>query len=317
MNYSRLGSTDIEVSEIAFGGVSIGLPYGIGVDSEVDMPTDQESVALVQQALDQGINFFDTARGYGKSEKLIGMALKDRREKAVICTKPSSFYTDGQFMNAADIKAAINNSVNQSLEALQCDHIDVLMSHNGTLEVINNQEVVETFESLKKAGVIRAKGVSVYTVEQSIAAIDSGVWDVIQLPYNLMDQTQARVFVMAKARGVGIVVRSVLFKGILTEKGRTLHAELESVSKHRDRLCRELLDDGEVLSDIATRFVLSQEGVSSVLIGIDKMEYLKKALAVAKSGRIPEVRLKRAKELAYPDTDFLDLPKWNKMGWLN
>lgn len=317
MNYNKLGNTDIKVSEIAFGGVSIGLPYGIGVNSEKDMLSDEEAVKLLQCALDNGINFFDTARIYGKSERLIGLAFKDRRDKAVICTKPNHFYGDnGEIIADGGIDKAIKSSVQDSLKELQCDYIDILMSHDGTLEAINNPEVIQAFQDLQKAGVIRAKGISVYKVEETKAAIESGNWDVIQLPYNLMDQSHGGLFGLAKEKGVAIVIRSVLFKGILTDRGRDLHPELKSVSDYRGHYSN-LLEAGEALSDFATRFVMSQDGVTSVLVGIDRMEYLQKALGVLKQGQIDDLRLSRAKSLAYPEPEFLDLVKWDRMGWLS
>jgi len=78
MNKRLLGQTGIQVSEIAFGGVEIGLPYGIGIKSKADMPSREESVRLLHTAVDSGINFFDTARMYGLSESIMGNAFKDR-----------------------------------------------------------------------------------------------------------------------------------------------------------------------------------------------------------------------------------------------
>ncbi|MFI4910073.1 MAG: aldo/keto reductase [Sedimentisphaeraceae bacterium JB056] len=314
MDYCKLGNTGIEVSKIAFGGVSIGIPYGIGIESEDDMLTDQQAIELLRCALSNGINFFDTARAYGKSEKLMGLAFGDRREDVVICTKPDHFITKEGM--ACDVDRSIKDSVQKSLRELQCDYIDILMSHDGSLDVVNNPDVIAVFDELKNSGVIRAKGISVYKPEETRSAIESGVWDVIQLPYNLMDQSHGDLFELAKDKGVAIVVRSALFKGILTDRGRNLHPELKAVSDYRERYCG-LLEDGETLSDFATRFVMSQQGVTSVLVGIDKTEYLNKALDVSRQGVIDETRVEKALSLAYPEPEFLDLPKWDRMGWLN
>ncbi len=76
MQMRDLGNTGIEVSEIAFGSVSLGIPYGIGVKDETDMPSENQAVGLLHNALDHGINFFDTARHYGRSESIFGKAFK-------------------------------------------------------------------------------------------------------------------------------------------------------------------------------------------------------------------------------------------------
>ena len=81
MRKRTLGNTGIEVSEIAFGGVEIGMPYGIGISGKKDMLLAKDVIRLLHTALEKGINFFDTARAYGNSEYLIGKAFKDRRNK--------------------------------------------------------------------------------------------------------------------------------------------------------------------------------------------------------------------------------------------
>jgi aryl-alcohol dehydrogenase-like predicted oxidoreductase len=131
-----------------------------------------------------------------------------------------------------------------------------------------------------------------------------------------MDQRHGELFQFAIRHGVGIIVRSALLKGILTYKGRNLHRELKAVQQHR-KMYNELLNNNVPrLSDLATKFVLSHNEVSSVLLGIDRMEYLQDALTLANGQYLDSKTLARAKELRYPEPDFLDLRRWDKMGWL-
>ena len=317
MNKRILGRTNIKVSEISFGTVSLGIPYGIGVSGNDGMPSETEAIELLRSALDKGINFFDTARGYGCSEELIGKAFRDRREDVIISTKCAHLYDKNeQLLPDGELKEIIDNSMKESLSALQTDYVDVYMIHNGDLKTLSNKIVVEVFSEYKRKGLAKAIGVSTYTVDQARKAIESGVWDVVQVAYNLMDQRQGEFFTLAREHGVGVVVRSVLFKGILTDRGRNLHPELKSVQQHRQAYNELLSDKVPTLSDLATKFVLSQKEVSSVLVGIDKDEYLDKALAVADGSYLDEKTLTKAKELAYPEPEFLDLHKWDVNGWL-
>jgi 1-deoxyxylulose-5-phosphate synthase len=319
MNKRYLGKTGIEVSELSFGTVALGLPYGIGITKESDMLPEDQAVALLRASLDRGINFYDTARFYGKSENLISEAFAACRDKAVICTKPAPLYDpySGQALpSSAEIKTKLETSLTQSLSTLQTDYLDVYMSHSGTKEVIENDTVIDFFRQLKKKGIIRATGVSVYTLEQSMLAIECGLWDVIELPFNMMDQTQLPALDLAEPKGIGIVVRSVLFKGILTDRGNSLHHELKSVQEHRRKYEQLLNDKVRTLSGLATKFVLSCKGVSSVLVGIDKLRYLEQAIAVADGKYLDEETLVKAKKLAYPDPEFLNLSMWDRMGWL-
>ena len=314
-----VGRTNIKVSELSFGTVSLGLPYGIGVKDKNYMLTDRQSCSLLNTALDSGVNFYDTAKEYGKSEEILGRAFKDKRNEVVICTKPAHLYDiyKGQSLPlSGEITKVLNESLVHSLNKLQTDYIDIYMSHNGTEEVIENDTVIGFFQNLMKKGVIRATGISVYTIEQSLKAIKSGVWDVIQLQFNLMDQRQLPAIEFAKEKGVGIIIRSVLFKGILTDRGSNLHPELKAVEEHREKYLPLIRDDIGSLSELATKFVLSFDGVSSVLIGIDKPEYLEQALKIVNGKYLDEQTLLKAKEFAYPDPDFLNLPVWDRKGWL-
>jgi len=317
MNKRTLGRTGIQVSEIAFGGVEIGMPYGIGVKSKADMLSEVEAISLLHSAIDSGINFFDTARMYGESESIMGRTFKDRRDQVVICTKCRPFRDNlGKLPDAEELKEIIEISLSESLTELQSEYIDIYMLHQSDIEIIENETIVTKLLNLKEQGVIRAMGVSTYTLEETKKAIDSGVWDIIQLPFNLMNQTQASNFSSAAESGVGIMVRSVLFKGLLSEKGRNLHSALKDVEAHV-KLYKELLSESVPdLPTLATKFALSFEQVSSVLVGIDRMEYLQKSLTAADGIYLNEERLARAKKLFYPNPQFLDLVKWERMGWL-
>ncbi len=317
MNKRTLGRTGIEVSEISFGGVEIGRPYGIGVESEADMPSENDAVELLYAALDKGVNFFDTANAYGKSESIIGSAFAGCRDKAVICTKCLALVDDdGRMMPAGEIINAVNGSFEQSLRNLRTDYLDVYMVHSANMEVLENEEVREVFTRLKQKGAARSIGVSVYTPEETTKAIESGIWDVIQLPIHLMDQRTSEAFALAREHGFAIVARSVLFKGILTDRGRDLHPALSAVNEHRNKYNEMLEETGWTLSDLAVKFALSFAEMSSVLVGIDRMEYLEKAVEVADGNYLNDSQMAKLKILQYPEPDFLDLTDWRIKGWL-
>jgi aryl-alcohol dehydrogenase-like predicted oxidoreductase len=317
MKKRALGKTGILVSEIAFGGVEIGLPYGIGVNSEADMLTEKQAIHLLHAAFDSGVNFFDTARMYGKSEDIIGKAFADRREKVILCTKCRPFRgKDGRLPDDEELGRLIETSLRESLMALQTGYVDVFMLHQADLEILENEMIASVFRDLKEKGIARAIGASTYKSDETRKVINSGIWDVVQLPFNLMDQRHHENFALAEAHGVGIVIRSVLLKGLLSNRGNDLHPALADVRKHillYDRLIGDGIKD---LSTLALKFALSCKEVSSVLVGIDKMEYLRQSLAAADGIYMNAHTLNRARSMAYPDPAFLDLPHWERMGWL-
>lgn len=314
MKKRLLGNTGLEVSEVAFGGVEIGMPYGIG---DAGMPSEEEAIRLLLTSLDSGINFFDTARQYGKSEQIMGKAFAGRRHEIILTSKCRHFRDAGGALPPdSRLKQFIEDSLQESLAALQTDYIDVYMLHQADAEILSRPLIAETFAELKEKGVIRATGVSVYSPEETAMAVDSGHWDVIQLPFNLMNQSHGAHFTKAREKGVGIVVRSVLLKGLLSDRGQNLHPALHQVEQYIGRYRQFTGGDYPDLPALATRFVLSFGEVSSVLIGIDKMEYLSTALTIAGYPGLGAALHEQLVKLAYPDPDFLNLHHWDKMGWL-
>lgn len=312
-----LGNTGIEVSEIAFGSVEIGMPYGIGVKSKTDMLSEDGAIELLNKALDSGINFFDTARMYGNSEQIISKAFNHRRNEIVICTKCRHLRDqNGELPKNSEINKTILNSFNESLNALQTDFVDIYMLHQVDKEILENEEIANTFINLKRDGKIKTTGISTYTIEETKKAIELGIWDVIQLPFNLMDQRQASLFEQAQQKGIGIVVRSILLKGLLSDRGKNLHTALKNVEKHIEKY-DDLLDHINLsLPELAIKFGLSFPEVSAVLVGLDKTAYLKHTLKAANGFYLNKEVLEKAKDLSYSDPDFLNLPYWDKMNWL-
>ncbi|MBN2356672.1 aldo/keto reductase [candidate division KSB1 bacterium] len=316
MKRRKLGRTNINVSNISFGTVSLGVPYGIGANSEKDMLSEDQAVSLLRSAFKQGINFFDTARSYGKAEALLGKAFGNRPDEVVIATKCVHLKDpQGRLYSDDKLEGIIRTSLEKSIQELGGCKIDLYMSHTGTLEILNHLKIAEIFQKFKKEGLVKAIGISTYAPEETRVAIEKEIWDVIQLPFNLMDQQHGQFFDLAARHGVGIVVRSVLLKGILTDKGGNLHSALKSVEQHR-ACYTDFLDDTMRLSDLATKFVLGHQEVTSVLLGIDKPEYLEAALRTVSSKPLDENVVERLKHMSYPNPGFIDLPTWNRSGWL-
>ena len=313
----ELGKTGIEISEIAFGGVEIGMPYGIGVESAEDMLSEREAVNLLYQAVDSGINFFDTARMYGNSEDIMGKAFNDRRDKVVLATKCRHLLDkNGNLPPDSKLPGVIEKSFQESLEALQTDYVDIFMLHQANLKILENETIAAVFEEFKSRGRCRATGVSTYTTEETKKAIERGCWDMIQLPFNMMDQRQGTLFSEAAQKGVGVVVRSVLLKGLLSDRGKNLHPALKDVENHISRYQDIVSDRGMSLPELATKFALSFPEVSAVLIGIDREEYLEQALKTVDGVYLEKESLEKIKNMSYPHPEFINLPYWDKMNWL-
>src|SRR5690606_23858513 len=154
----------------------------------------------------------------------------------------------------------------ESLKALKTDYIDVFMLHYADLEILEIDELYEVFEELSKLGLIRYSGVSVYEEKEKKIALDKGVCKVIQLPFNLMDQKQGVHFKRAHENGIGLVIRSVLMRGLLTDKSFQLHPELKAVQQHIQRYNQLFNSEIESLAALAMKFAAAIPEVSSVLV---------------------------------------------------
>ena len=316
MDVRPLGRTGMQVSLLSFGGVELGLPYGIGVHSPADLLSPEQAVELLQAALRCGITCYDTAPSYGASEQLLGRAFAACRKQVVLCTKcPALTGDDGRVLRKRVLRDRLLASLDGSLQALRTDYVDILMLHRVDEVVIANDEVAELFADLRSQRAIRATGASTYPGGITGRVIESRRWDVIQLALNLMDQRDVAFLAAAAGAGIGVIARSVLCKGILTERGRELHPELHAIQKHRER-CAAAAPAGMELAEFATRYAMGLPAVSAVLVGIDRSAYLDRAVATAEAGPLTAEQMAQAAELAFPDPDFIDLPGWHAKGWL-
>ncbi len=285
MKYRLLGRTELQVSEIGFGCWAIGgTSYG---------PTrDEESLAALETAWAEGVNFYDTADtyGHGHSEELVGRFLKDKpRAQAIIATKAGwDFYHDGGSKKNFD-PAYLAFACEQSLKRLGLETIDLYQLHNPSLEVLQDGKVLEALEELRRQGKIRFIGLSVHTEEEALAAIRSGRVDTLQVLFNLLDQRMtAKVFGEAKQNGVGIIVREPLANGLLSGKYRPGHVfakddhrrrwpkekfetDLRKIEMMRANLSNRRLS----LIRAALEYVLEFDAVSTVIPGIKTREQLR------------------------------------------
>jgi len=211
MNYRELGRTGWRVSTISFGSWAIGGTWG-----EVN---DHDSMAALHSALDEGVNFFDTADVYGdgRSEKLLARLKRERRERFYIATKAgrrlNPHVTDGY------TKQNLTAFVERSLINLETEAIDLLQLHCPPTEVYYRPEVFGWLDSLVQAGKLRFYGVSVEKVEEGLKAIEYPGVQSVQIVFNIFRQRPAELFFAeAKRRQVGILARLPLSSGLLAGK---------------------------------------------------------------------------------------------------
>lgn len=304
MRYKKLGSSGIEVSTLCLGTMA----FGRWIDEET-------SISILTTALDQGINFIDTANFYGKgqdtelpygtgaSEEILGRALKGRREQVVLATKVGLPMGRGKNQSGLS-RTHIMSEIDHSLRRLQTDYIDLYQVHrfdpNTPL-----QETLLTLNDLIRQGKVRYIGCSNFAAWQ--IAMSYSISDKLNLerfisiqpPYNLLDrEIEKELLPFCKSEGMGVIVYSPMARGLLTGKykgpedtppeSRAAHGEAklkELFSLRNFHLLGHLHKLAEkndiLLYQFAISWVLNQSLVTSAIIGASKVHHVTDAVEIS------------------------------------
>ena len=245
--YRKLGSTGFKVSEIGFGAMNM---------------RDRE---LVHAALDNGINYFDTAHAYmnGVNEEIVGQAVKAKRDKVFLTTKVTH-------RNPKELQEMMETS----LKRLQTDHVDLMLLHGvNTRDETLNADYIKEFEEAKKKGICRFIGVSTHRNHAEVlnAVVDSKFWDAVLVGYNYTSPPNVKQAI-EKARKAGIAI--IAMKNLLNVQYRPwkfIPIE-EDIRKDKDAKI--------TASQALIKWVLQDPYVDTTIPGMTAFEHLTDDVAV-------------------------------------
>lgn len=277
MKYEKLGKTDLQVSRIVFGCWELG-------GEPWEFTSDESNFKTLHFAYENGITTFDTAEGYGNghSEEVVGKALVGIRKNCIIATKVSP-----KNLRALDVR----KSIESSLKNLNTDYVDIYYIHWPN-EEIPIEETMEEFNKLKREGLIRAIGVSNFSLQQLKKAMELGQIDVIQLEYSLLQRDiEKGTLQYCCENSISVLSYSSIAKGILTgifHLGKAKFKEddfrlarrlfkKEHLEKESEliNLIKEIADTkGTNLSQIAISWLLHQKGLTSTIVGTQSEKHL-------------------------------------------
>ena len=283
MKYKKLGKSGIEVSEIGFGAWTIALNWwGKEIDAD-------EAKRMLKKSYDCGINFFETGDMYGKgkSEKLIGEAFKGMRNEVVISTKYGYDFETAEQIGHKELPQKFDekftlNALEKSLERLQTDYVDMYGLHNPKMYHIHDDSIFKTLDNLQNEERIRtyqvALGPAIGWEQEGLEAMKRNNVTAVQTVYNMLEQTPGNQLINSGIKNnVGILVRVPDASGILTgkvnantkidekyhryvRKGEWIKASLQKVETLRPIAER----NGLSITELAIKFILSKNGISSV-----------------------------------------------------
>lgn len=272
MQYSKLGNSTLEVSNIGFGCMSL-------------KDDKAENVRIFNKALELGINYFDTADLYenGENEVKAGELLKSKRNDIVLATKVGNqMRADGSGWDWNPTKAHILAAVDKSLKQLQTDYIDLYQLHGGTMDD-NIEQVIEAFEALKEQGKIRYYGISSIRPNVIREYVKRSNIVSVMTQYSLLDRRpEEEVLGLLHASGIGVVTRGSIAQGLLVDKPAKpyLGWQAEEIERAAEAV-REVSGKNGHAAQTAIRFVLQNPAVNSAVIGIRTLEQLEDLAAAA------------------------------------
>jgi aryl-alcohol dehydrogenase-like predicted oxidoreductase len=303
MEYRRFGKTEWMVSLLSLGTVELGLDYGFYRREESRVPSRQEACRLVLHAFEKGVNLVDTAPSYGDSEEIIGEALRQWSGEVFVATKVNC--------EPGVRPGTLLRSIERSLRRLGIARLSLVQLHNATPESLTKGPVLDVLLRAREAGKIEHLGASVYGVEAALAALRHPELAMVQAAYNLLDQRmRPEVFGEAIRLDKGVLVRSALLKGVLTNRFRLLPDHLKTLKSAARRAQAWARTMGLDLSQAALRFCSSAAGAGSVLVGVRNQEELESALD-AVSAPLGELAAAVAETLAVKEEQILDPRRWS------
>lgn len=192
----KLGSTNIELNRVGFGGIPI------------QRITQEDTNLVINELINQGINFIDSARGYTVSEEYIGNAIEGKRDKFILATKSMSRSYDDMIRD-----------VNISLNNFKTEYIDLYQLHNLKPDeydgIFDDDMAYEALLKCKEEGKIKHIGITSHSIDTIKKAVNSGKFDTIQFPYNIVEDQADEIFKEANKNGIGVIVMKPLAGGAI------------------------------------------------------------------------------------------------------
>ena len=280
MKKRKLGNSELAISELSLGCMSL--------------PTNRnEARPIVEAALDAGITYFDTADLYDKgvNEEIIGSLLKPYRDNIILATKVGNRWIEGTDGWTWDpTPAHIKNGVKASLHRLQTDYIDVYQLHGGTMDDPWD-EIIDTFEDLKREGLIREYGISSIRPNVFVPFLKNSSAVSNMMQFSLLDRRPEEWFATISQAGASVVTRGSIAKGLLTAEWRE---RLKPYMSYDEQLLANVIVQLETeyndIHALALAFNLHFDAVASTVIGARTKEQLQASItAYDKAQKIHDV----------------------------
>jgi aryl-alcohol dehydrogenase-like predicted oxidoreductase len=293
MQYLTLGHTGLSISRIGFGCMSL-------------KPNQPDAQQIIDAAIDNGINYFDTADLYdkGANEELLGKALRSKRQKVIIASKVGNEWrADGSGWDWNPTKAYILSCIDKNLQRLQTDYIDVYQLHGGTIDDPMD-ETIEAFELLKQQGKIRHYGISSIRPNVIREYVKRSNIQSVMMQYSLLDRRpEETVLSLLEQKGISVLARGSVASGLLAGKPTKSYINYtEDEVDEAAKAINDIISHKRNAAATAIQFAIHHPAITAAIVGIRTMQHLQDALSAVQAPALTDAEYELLTKAITPNT---------------
>jgi spore coat polysaccharide biosynthesis protein SpsF len=290
-------------NKLILGTVQFGLEYGI--NNSAGKPTDKELHAILELAHDSGIRILDSAEAYGDAIERIGNYHGTSGKHFEVISRYGA--------SRSDLPAGIRDRISWNLRLLQVDSLYAYMYHSYIDYERLHPKLGKDLRDLKKSGVIRRIGVSVYTGDEADALIGAPDIDVIQLPLNLLDNLSQKRNILEKAKkwGVELHTRSAYLQGLFFARENGLQGKLRLLQPYLAKLHAIAARSATSIGALALGYPVQSGMADRVVIGVESADQLRENLKDV-SAQLPRNAIEEIEAIVVKEKRLLDPSSWKK-----
>lgn len=264
-----------KISEFTLGTVQLGIPYGI--NNKLGMPNYEQSADILKTATDAGVISFDTAKGYGKSEAVIGKFFSENSADKTIITKV-------EFDNERpdEIKDSLFHKVKDSAKVMNLSKVPVVLLHSEGYIEKYGKVLIDALRELKAEGLVDSVGISFSDKSRLMELTDPTLFDSVQIPANMFDNKEIISGEIKKLNdmGISVFVRSIYLQGLFFMEPSALPLKIKSAGTAIKKLNIIAEENNLTMAGLALSYMRMNEGISSLVLGCETKTQLKDSLSL-------------------------------------
>lgn len=263
-------------NKLCLGTVQFGMNYGI--NNKEGQPLKNDVFNMLDTAINERIQYIDTAAAYGDAEEILGEYFRSRKVgnniKVISKLKPNIFNETNR-----STEEVIEEEVRKSLDKININFLDGYLLH--TPSYFYNKEIINGLLKVKEMGLVKNIGVSIYETQHALDVVSSGKVDYIQIPYSVFDQRldNTDFFEIAKKNNVTVYGRSAFLQGLILMNSNEIPEHLKVAVKYLEIFDKIISDFGFTRAEAAFRFSYEHPGIDYVAFGVDSIKQLEEDIS--------------------------------------